>query len=295
MAEIQANGGFDAPEGSMAFGKMANWAGAAVSLALVVGVGVWGYQLVARDVSGIPVVRAAEGPMRIQPDDPGGAAAVNQGLAVNSVAATGSAEPPADQLILAPKPIQLSDEDVAQGQLATAVSSTASAAAHSSGTSVSVDDLVASLTQDAEPLETLQPARMKAPEVDVPGVERGLGRSLRPQTRPAGLQKTSAPAASVSAPSGAVEVDAGSLPAGTRLAQLGAYESAEIARKEWDRLFGRFGDYMDDKKRVIQKAESGGRTFYRLRAHGFADINDARRFCSALVAEKAECIPVTTR
>ncbi len=46
---------------------------------------------------------------------------------------------------------------------------------------------------------------------------------------------------------------------------------------------------------MIQKAESGGRTFYRLRAMGFADLSDARRFCSALVAGNADCIPVTTR
>ena len=76
MAEIQANGGIGAPETSIAFGTLANWTGAAVSLALVVGVGVWGYQLATRDISGIPVVRAAEGPMRIQPEEPGGAAAV---------------------------------------------------------------------------------------------------------------------------------------------------------------------------------------------------------------------------
>jgi hypothetical protein len=86
-----------------------------------------------------------------------------------------------------------------------------------------------------------------------------------------------------------------SLPAGTRLAQLGAYESAEVARAEWDRISGRFGDYLEGKKRVIQRAESGGRTFYRLRAMGFADLSDARRFCSALVAGNADCIPVTTR
>ena len=46
---------------------------------------------------------------------------------------------------------------------------------------------------------------------------------------------------------------------------------------------------------MVQKATSGGRTFYRLRAMGFADIADARRFCAVLAAEKAECIPVTLR
>lgn len=288
MAEIQADGGFDAPGNGAAIGTMATWAGAAMSLALVVGIGVWGFQLVTRDVSGIPVVRAAEGPMRIQPEDPGGNASVHQGLAVNMVAANGSAEEPAERLILAPKPIDLSEEDVAQSDLS---ASTAPAPAEKPGHQT-VDDLVASLTKDAEPLEQVEPVRLKAPEPAIK-VEGGLGTSLRPQQRPQGLQRASAPVAA--AASGTLDVDAASLPAGTRLAQLGAYESAEIAKKEWDRLFGRFGDYMEDKKRVIQKAESGGRIFYRLRAQGFEDINDARRFCSALVAEKAECIPVTTR
>ncbi|MFD1809072.1 SPOR domain-containing protein [Gemmobacter lanyuensis] len=38
-----------------------------------------------------------------------------------------------------------------------------------------------------------------------------------------------------------------------------------------------------------------GRTFYRLRAQGFSDEADARRFCAAITAEGAECIPVTLR
>lgn len=38
--------------------KLTNLAGAVVSLALIAGIGVWGYKLLVRDVSGIPVVRA---------------------------------------------------------------------------------------------------------------------------------------------------------------------------------------------------------------------------------------------
>ena len=52
---------------------------------------------------------------------------------------------------------------------------------------------------------------------------------------------------------------------------------------------------LEGKSRVVQKATSGGRGFYRLRAMGFNDIADARRFCSALVAENADCIPVVMR
>ncbi len=44
-------------------------AGAAISLALIAGIGVWGYKLMVRDVTGIPIVRAAEGEMRVRPDE----------------------------------------------------------------------------------------------------------------------------------------------------------------------------------------------------------------------------------
>ena len=59
-----------------------NWIGAALSLALLIGVCAWGYRLMVRDVSGVPVVQALAGPMRISPDDPGGRRAAHQGLAV---------------------------------------------------------------------------------------------------------------------------------------------------------------------------------------------------------------------
>jgi hypothetical protein len=90
-----------------------------------------------------------------------------------------------------------------------------------------------------------------------------------------------------------LDLDPDGLPAGTRLAQLGAYESEAVARREWDRIATRFGDFMKDKQRVVQKAQSAGSTFYRLRVHGFSDMNDARRFCAALQAEGAECISVS--
>ena len=47
--------------------------------------------------------------------------------------------------------------------------------------------------------------------------------------------------------------------------------------------------------RVIEAAHSGGSVFYRLRAHGFNDERDARRFCAALIDQKMDCIPVLIR
>ena len=91
------------------------------------------------------------------------------------------------------------------------------------------------------------------------------------------------------------DVDPASLTVGTRVVQLGAYDSEEAARGEWDRFDAKFGAYMSGKGRMIQKANSGGRDFWRLRVVGFDDSSDARRFCAELLAQDAACIPVTVR
>ena len=98
MADIEYTQGvdedYDVPA-SAGIGRLVNILGAVASVALVAGIGVWGYKLLMRDVSGVPVVRALEGPMRIAPEDPGGRPADHQGLAVNEVAAYGTAAAPA--------------------------------------------------------------------------------------------------------------------------------------------------------------------------------------------------------
>ncbi|MEO9467159.1 MAG: SPOR domain-containing protein [Sulfitobacter pontiacus] len=303
--------------------KFANFAGAALSITLIVGIGVWGYKLLVRDVTGIPVVRAAQGDMRVRPENPGGQLADNQGLSVNAVASEGTANQFAEQLILAPKPLDLEEEDqpipvamVAPAQQAPTQSSPAADVAEALKNG-DVDDLVASLTDGVEPLEdeedgTALPEPMNASatmDVDplemavsnavavAMGEEPGVRASLRPQTRPGG-RAVATKASFEPAPVAAAEVkelSPDSLPTGTRLVQLGAFDSPQIARAQWVRLNARFGAYMEGKDRIIQEASSGGRTFYRLRAHGFSDIADARRFCSALVAENTDCIPVVTR
>jgi len=298
---------------------LTNIAGAAVSLALVAGIGVWGYNLVIRDVTGIPVVRAVQGEMRVRPEEPGGELARHQGLSVNVVAAEGSAGRPTDQLRLAPKPVELEAEDqpvqvamvAAKSQEAETPLIDASEAIRSGN----VQDLVAQLTDGVAPLSGAgTEAKAAADPVDAavalamadtsvkPKVVKavlnapGVRNSLRPRNRPAGGAVV-AQAALQTAPvkASASEVDPATLPAGTRMAQLGAFDSPEVAREQWDRLQGQFGPYLQGKDRVVQKATSGGRVFYRLRALGFEDIADARRFCSALVAENADCIPVVMR
>ncbi|WP_294224565.1 SPOR domain-containing protein [uncultured Shimia sp.] len=340
MAEIPM-GAHGAPKGdSPNAALLVNRAGMFVSLALVVGTGVWGFQILSRDVSGVPVVRALEGPMRIQPEDPGGRQAGHQGLMVNQVAADGSAAGPADQVIVAPPPISLTDRDRVQNAPAVVrpaqdrsavpslvetekltevvararVAPIVAPAPLDVSKPLSVEELADRLAAGAAPLETIEVGEVKPIQValsepepsseDVaeapkPEVTGGLKRSLRPVLRPAKLssaaQGTQVASIDAAVQGALKEVDAETIPAGTRLVQLGAYASPEIARAEWDKLQQRFDTYLGDKSRVIEKASSGGRVFYRLRAMGFETVSDARRLCSALKAENADCIPVTTR
>lgn len=324
MGSYGRDAGNDSPDVSRdnSLVKMTNIAGAVVSLALVAGIGVWGYKLMVRDVTGIPVVRAAEGDMRVRPEDPGGQLARHQGLAVNAIAAQGVAEGPVDRVILAPSATQLSAEDqpVQVKAAAPIVQPDALPAARAEATELpadpagppsdlvdrlqqgAIDDVVAELTAGSKPLAPLangpktveaRPTPDAAPKpavIDAPGVRL----SIRPRLRPDDINTLLKPAVFTPEPVTA-EIAASAIPAGTRLAQLGAFDSPEVARAEWTRLQTRFGDFLQGKSRVVQEAQSGGRTFYRLRAMGFVDLNDTRRFCSGFKAEGVDCIPVQVK
>jgi hypothetical protein len=301
------------PDAPVAARRYVNLAGGLVSLALVVGFGIWGYRLAVRDVRGVPVIQALDGPMRVAPEDPGGEIADHQGLAVNDVAAVGVAAPVPDRLVLAPRPVDLEPEDVAgligpglpgtaaisaPGELLPGATDIALAAAppteSASPTEVAVDAAIAEALGLVPEGEVMAEQAVEAEVEPVePAPEGAIAVSPRPKARP---DSRPAPvreeAVALAAPN---EIDPATIPVGTRLVQFGAFDSADEARAEWLRLAGQFGELMADKGLVLQPAESGGRTFYRLRAHGFEDEDDARRFCSAFVAQNATCIPVPQR
>lgn len=95
--------------------RLTHYLGALASVGLMVGLVTWGWQLVSRDVSGIPVIRAIEGAARTAPDDPGGELSNYTGLAVNDVAA-GQASSAIQQVAIAPPPVGLSEDDLAMGE-----------------------------------------------------------------------------------------------------------------------------------------------------------------------------------
>ncbi|MEL6517447.1 MAG: SPOR domain-containing protein [Pseudomonadota bacterium] len=308
----------DGAAGEMA--TLANWAGAAISFALMVGLGIWGYQLLVRDVTGVPVVRALEGPMRIAPENPGGLQAEHQGLSVTHVAVEGTSERPAERVVLAPAPLELSDEDQPLAQLESITADPV--ASEPEGVAIvplanpdpapvaqpvlpepepksAIELAIAEALAATEPVSETTPAPTPEPAVQIiPASVEGVSQSPRPPARsfpPQAQAQVINAVAVASNPTGELDVDPATIPAGTRLVQLGAFPSADEARTAWDGLSGQFGDFLAGKGRVVQEASAGGTTFYRLRATGFEDLSDARRFCAVLVADNANCIPVIRR
>lgn len=285
--------------------NLVNFAGAAFSLALMVGVGYWGYQLIVRDVSGIPVVRAMEGDMRALPDNPGGGVAAHTGLSVNEVAAMGEAGGPEDRLVLAPQTAGLSQEDL-EAQPTPEVLATVSAVVETVTpvveAEIAVDDTTPLVLDDATALAAQLAALSNEPALaaaDVPASADaiaasvgGVATSPRPVLRPANI-RIAAPAVAALAPAAdEVAVSTATFPVGTNLVQLGAYPNPGLAAAEWDKLQARFGQLIGERARVIQVSNQSSGTWYRLRASGFADRAEARRLCAALQAEGADCIAV---
>ena len=300
-----------AAEHPIPVGVLINWAGALISLLLIVGLGIWGYQLLVRDVTGVPVVRALEGPMRITPESPGGVEAEYQGLSVTRVASEGALETPIERVILAPPPVRLEEEDQPVTAL---IPDTPSVEPNA-------------VTEDAQPKNAIELALAEAlgqptnivptaasgeaaitragfqsnsSEIQIiPATVGGVVESPRPVARPRNIVRTATASRllenQTAVTSGDLDVPAASVPAGTRLVQLGAFPTLEGAQDTWASLEQNFGDYLVGKKRVVQETTAGGATFYRLRAMGFTDLSDARRFCAVLVAEDANCIPVIRR
>ncbi|MEI6797763.1 MAG: SPOR domain-containing protein [Pseudomonadota bacterium] len=269
-------------------------AGAASSLALVVGLAYWGYALAVRDVTGVPVMRAVAGAMRIAPADPGGEQALNQGLTVNAVVATGTSAKLADTVTLAPVPVDLQPLDVP----------VADPSAEARGDALPQDVAILA-PQDDAPAPDLAP--QAAPVLTQDSVDAavaaalsqspadaGISPALRPQPRPADLGTAALQPIASLAPA-IVEKDSSAIPVGTLLAQFDAYPTPDLARAKFAQLQESFGGLMVGKAMVVQPVQINGRAAFRLRVEGLATEAEAQSFCAALQAKGTECVPLAQR
>ena len=281
------------------------WTGAALSLFLLAGAIGWSYQLIVRDVNQIPIVRAQLGPLRVAPDNPGGLTAANQGLSVTQLAVN---EKPllSNEIYLAPAAEILNEENLALKVKEEYESDKVDGAFEikevNAENSMNLEALPDQKEVDSRSNDVgiLSKAAFSQKKIEIENaVSLALSITndpdkspswLRPKIRPVGFYRNG----NITEDQIVSNEPMPKLPIGSAVVQLGAFDSKSLAESEWQRFEKILGSILIPKKMVVQKAESGGKIFYRLRASGFSDISDARQFCTA-ISDKVACIPVVTR
>jgi hypothetical protein len=264
--------------------KYANIVGAFLSFSVFIGVVAWGAKTLMRDSSGVPVVRALEGPPRVAPLDPGGVPASHQGLTVNQVSSSQKTVLVGELLQLAPRPIKLQVEDL---PIVKPTMKKSIGPQELTKTNVLIkESMIVEPSTDAEVIDKLTSilsvSTLSSSTIETPGVM--LNGSLRPRLRPESGLQTILPLK--------VAASSREVPLGTLMVQLGAFSDKNTASEAWEKLSTRYGNYFVGKQDIILNGKMAGQEIYRLRVYGFNDINESRRLCSALQGQNAECYPV---
>lgn len=234
-------------------GRLSVWAGAALALALMGGVGLWGYRLSQRDAAAVPVIQAALSPAKVQPSDPGGTEIAFQDITAYRA---GSAAPAPTDIVFAPPPERPSPDDVALAALAGGVDA---------------------LVSDA------------SPEVPATGDAEGAAPIATPVARPRPTDLAQRLELARKAASEEEELAARAAASAVQI-QLGAYPDRARAEAMWERIFRANSDILRGRALVLQSTISGGRRFFRLRAGPFRNRIEAQNVCRALQARGQDCL-----
>lgn len=240
-------------------------------LVLVVG----GWSLVGHHETGIPIVDAPAGPVRIKPIDPGGMqlTGVQNLTQTNGSAASG----------LAPGP------ETAQPQ---ALQAQVDAARQADAPPAPVAPAKQPVTQAG------------VPPVAPPPVVSDAGQPTTPvaaaPAAPAGSVPAPSPDTAATAPVAGDENDQADAPApvvrpavptATRgvAVQLAAVDSEAAAHSEWARLSHRAPGLFAHRTPAVIPVSHGGKSFFRLRTAGFASTTEATAFCGRAKAQGVAC------
>ena len=296
------------------------WLGAALSVGLVAGVVFWAYNLGQRDALDVPVIRALAGLPRERPVDPGGVQVAHQGMAVNEVLGGSESADPVQSAALAPETSGLTaDDQPSLPDIETLDSVTPNAesgevTAEARGTFAPLPSATEQTDTLAEPVAPAETTMLDIPRPvrreTTPGASSDIDAALSDAIAaalaqaetgeaPAALTTTEAtPTEAMATLATATEDGPGDTPAvplGTRMIQLGAFDTEAASFVAWDTLSAAHPQLFATMERFVERRQAGGRVFYRLRAQGCTDLAEARAMCAALLARQVQCITVTAR
>ena len=263
------------------------WIGLILSISIFAFLIIWGFSLNVSENAEIPVVKAKIKEARIISENPGGQIINYQGLSVNNVQEQGAAQVTAKRILLAPKPVELKEKDLAITEIKK---------------TDNLDDL--GNTMINQPKKTIV---LKETEEDKQLTDDSnklsalaLDRSRKPWAREMLNSKNTEKALEIAEVEIAevetteVEITEAKIKRGTNLVQLGSYSTRKEAQEAWASLLKRNGTIFKNKKRSIQKFDSS-RYPFRLRASGFTTLDDSRDFCILLRGLIPTCLPMRAK
>ena len=263
------------------------WIGLILSISIFVFLIIWGFSLNVSENAEIPVVKAKIKEARIISENPGGQIINYQGLSVNNVQEQGAAQVTAKRILLAPKPVELKEKDLAITEIKK---------------TDNLDDL--GNTMINQPKKTIV---LKETEEDKQLTDDSnklsalaLDRSRKPWAREMLNSKNTEKVLEIAEVEIAeveiteAKITEAKIKRGTNLVQLGSYSTRKEAQEAWASFLKRNGTIFKNKKRSIQKFDSS-RYPFRLRASGFTTLDDSRDFCILLRGLIPTCLPMRAK
>lgn len=221
-----------------------------------------------------PVVQADSRPLRTKPANPGGMQLDGQDDSILSGDAGGKDEliPPPEQ----PAPQALRAE-AAQPNSSPTMASGGQQPKAGDGTGRPASPEPAASAAGTPPVSTAPSGPARPAEASAPTPAAAASSSTKSAVQPTSGTEADTKPVVLSQLGGHAAV------------QLAALTSEQAALSEWHRLSRKMPSLLDGRQPSVQRYEHGGRTFYRLRTGGFADIAQATAFCQQVRAAGGGC------
>lgn len=239
-----------------------------------------GWHFLSHRQTGVPVVQADSGPMRVKPANPGGL----QVAGANNDVFSGGGDTSDPKL--APPPQTPDPQALRAMEAPRPAMTTPAAIPPAAGPTPRATAEAAPPSPAAAP-----PAAMASSDA---GAQSVRGAAPAPTLR-SEQTRAAVPAAASGAPVHAVEKPAAmaaSRPAAGGKAvqvQLAALSSEQAAHEEWDRLSRRWPDLLRGHHPSFSRFDRDGHVFWRVRAGGFDGLSDAAVFCERVRAKGGGC------
>ena len=261
-----------------------------ISIFLLGGFLYWGYGAFVQSESKVTVITAPDGPLKVLPEDPGGNLASHLGFSVNSVQESGQVAGPSAKIFLAPPAISVQESDLRS----------LSGFGDSNGAidlKSSINDALAVIFKDTNTLSEVTFLNLKEIPIKEDIVEKAIvSKSLaRPEKRPikivSAILHQDLVAQIVLNQVKASMVDSKD----ELMVHLGSFKNKVLASADVENFVVRHKGYLTDKTVFLQKSETGGRSIYRMRAIGFSNISEMKKFCAIINSFGNDCMPISNK